>query len=360
MKKKISTIIKNRIHKFNKGLYLVLCVIKKVIKKDNEYIDAVYQLNSNPDYIKIIHNGKNNAQRIMFIINDQDRSVGFCAEIMDVLRRLIYAHDMGFFPVIIFTENFLYYDKEMNEECGNPFEYYFDHVGEKKDIESVNVVISGRFHADYIEHKYGIDSYVYNYNYDSNLSEIIGVVVNKYLRLKKEIIEDCENKLNKTNNKKILAVHYRGTDYKEGFNLHPVMVKMEQTIMAIDSILKTGKYESIFLATDDLKMSKEIKQRYAKKVIIFDDVYRSDENISVAFSKDNRKFHHYKLGYEIVRDMYTLSLCDGLVAGKSNVSCLANIFKISRKEKYEDMIIIDNGMNSNDRNHYDSVKKLLI
>ncbi len=76
---------------------------------------------------------------------------------------------------------------------------------------------------------------------------------------------------------------------------------------------------------------------------------RSDGNRSVAFSKSDRRCHHYLLGREIVRDMYTLSLCDGLVAGKSSVSYMSNLYKHSRNEEYEYMHIIDKGNNVNEK-----------
>jgi hypothetical protein len=47
--------------------------------------------------------------------------------------------------------------------------------------------------------------------------------------------------------------------------------------------------------------------------------------------------------------MYTLSLCDGLVAGKSSVSYQSNLYKHSRYEEYEYMHIIDNGNNVNEK-----------
>ena len=89
---------------------------------------------------------------------------------------------------------------------------------------------------------------------------------------------------------------------------------------------------------------------------MYADVFRSDNDTSVAFSKSDRKYHHYLLGYEIARDMYTLSLCDGLVAGKSSVSYLSNLYKHSRDEEYEYMKIIDNGNNVNENSFADMFK----
>lgn len=59
----------------------------------------------------------------------------------------------------------------------------------------------------------------------------------------------------------------------------------------------------------------------------YSDVFRSNGNISVAFSESSREQHKFKLGYEVLRDTYTLSKCDILVAGLSNVSYAARILK---------------------------------
>ena len=40
----------------------------------------------------------------------------------------------------------------------------------------------------------------------------------------------------------------------------------------------------------------------------------------VAFEKSGRKKHKYRLGLEVLRDMHTLAMCDGLVVGISQVA----------------------------------------
>ena len=50
-------------------------------------------------------------------------------------------------------------------------------------------------------------------------------------------------------------------------------------------------------------------------------------NETVMRSINKRANHHYKLGYEVLRDMYTLSECQGIVAGLSNLSIFFRICK---------------------------------
>ena len=46
----------------------------------------------------------------------------------------------------------------------------------------------------------------------------------------------------------------------------------------------------------------------------------------------------------MLRDMYTLSLCDGFIAGMSQVSLAVRIFKKSRDEEFNNLCILNNGM----------------
>ena len=50
-------------------------------------------------------------------------------------------------------------------------------------------------------------------------------------------------------------------------------------------------------------------------------------------------------GYEVLRDMYALAFCDGLVAGLSQVVNCARIVKESSGEEYDTLCIINNGIN---------------
>lgn len=352
MKKKS---FKEKFYESHPGLYLIMIVIRRVIKKDDEYIKKIYTLDSSPDYIKLTHKGNENPGKIIFNIGDLDRSVGFCAVIMDTIKKLVYAEDHGLVPNIRYTDNFLYFDDEKNKEISNPFEYYFNKVQVDGAENSLNVVVADTFHANYAKSKYELDAYTREHFYNEMLELKCAPVIRKYLQIKQDIVEACEQFIN---GRKVLGVHYRGTDYKVGYDFHPVMATDNQYVQMIDERMSTGNYDAIFLATDDSNMCKLLKEKYGDKVFFYDDVYRSDGDVSVAFSEDDRPYHHYMLGFEIVRDMYSLSLCEGLIAGKSHVSFLANLYKLSRDEKYKTLDILDNGMNDSGKIFYDSVKEL--
>ena len=148
-------------------------------------------------------------------------------------------------------------------------------------------------------------------------------------------------------NKKTLAVHYRGTDFKMNYDNHPICVTIEQELEMIRTAMKNDGFEQIFLATDDMSAINAFEAELAGQVVFYHDVLRGNDTTSVAFSKSNRKEHHYLLAYEVLRDMLTLSACEGLIAGVSQVSICARIAKASRGEAYQFLQIIDNGKNYN-------------
>ncbi len=87
------------------------------------------------------------------------------------------------------------------------------------------------------------------------------------------------------------------------------------------------------------------KEAFGEKVKYCRDVYRSDGNQNIVFSKLEWEQHHYRLGLEVLRDAYILSRCEYLIAGLSQVSFSSRLLKASRNESYCEMVIINNGIN---------------
>lgn len=338
------------------GIHLLLRTLKHVIKGDKEYIKKVSEFKGNSDYLEICHNGTEDYGKIIYVIKENTGYDGFCATMIFVLYYLIFAEQHGLAPVIRLSKEFAYFDEEMSKEIANPWEYYFVVQGNEYDEnKALNVSYCNYLQRDKIREKYGFADYSADRYYDESLFDIYSPIIRKYLVLKPEIINESENLLKPVTEigGKVLGVHFRGTDYKKGYNGHPVFVTEEQTIEEIRKAMDSGMFRAVFIATDDADICDRIKEAgVCSEVIYHSDVFRSKGNESVAFSENSRKNHRYLLGYEIARDMYTLSLCEGLVAGKSRVSLLSNLYKHSRGEEYGYMYIVDNGNNSNDNEYY--------
>ena len=106
-----------------------------------------------------------------------------------------------------------------------------------------------------------------------------------------------------------------------------------------------------------MRILSEFEKKYGSKIIKFDDVIRSNENKSVIFNENDRKYNEYYLGLEVIRDMYTLSKCEALIGGLSQVATCARIYKYSYGEKYKDLIILDNGLYNGNKKRDKKLKK---
>ena len=345
-------------------LYLVLVTAKfAIIDNNKEYIDKHYMLlNNDPsmlflkDSLASMKDGQQASEKtpamdshftvpcsgmVTYEISEQGENYGFFAELKVLLEKLLFAQMHGFAPSVKYTKGYLYFDEDMAKTVSNPFEYFFEPI-ESSGESKAYTTHSSSTHSNYIEALYGIKDYYTPKALDEALVEII----KKYIHIKSEITAPVEEIFaNKgAGGKKILGIHYRGTDYKQDAKSHPTHISFDQLKSAIAAV--AGDYDYIYVATDEKGICEKLKESFGDKVFYNEDCFRGNSDISVAFSKDERKNHHYLLGVEVIRDMYSLSKCDALIAGLSQVSYMARLFKSSRNEEYSYINIIDNGINT--------------
>lgn len=350
MKNKETKLIK----KNNPGLSLILRTLKRVLKRDDEYIQKVLNIAENPDLIEIRHNGSKDYGKIVYVIKENTKYDGFGATIRYVLACLIFAKQRGFLPVIKLSNEFTYFDEDMDKKISNPWEYYFlpsEEVADEND--AMNVCYCSYYHMKSVFDTYGLSAYNIDNYYDEQLFKLTNPLMTKYFSLKPDIINESMKLVNNSADcGKILGVHFRGTDYKQGYKGHPVFIDEDTFISEIKKSLVEGGFSKIFLATDEASIYDKLKATFSDIVILMHkDVYRGKNDRSIAFSEDSREYHHYRLGFEVARDIYTLSLCDGLLAGKSSVSYVSNLYKRSRNEKFEYLKILDKGNNEEGKSH---------
>ena len=342
-------LIHNIYHKLKQRetIYCIIRIISRVSHRDKRFSHDVAMWDMNADQLTLEHGGKYNDGSIIYIIREQGNGYGFFAEFKSMLCELLFADSLGLKPTVYYGEEYAYYEEQREKISNNAFSYYFRM---KETIfnayESRNVVYSKSCHVEYIGNIYrGI-----GYSSSEIFEETLAYVYQKYV----EILPDLEYEFNEIiqnmfQGRKILGIHYRGTDFKQGYNGHPRVTQFDQIIEAIKKALKEIQFDYIFLATDDMEAYYKFQAEFGARVKSYEDVYRSDAEVSVAFSKSSRKDHHYLLGKEVLRDAYTLSKCHGMISGVSQVSFGARIFKKSRNEKYEYLKIIDNGINKSNK-----------
>lgn len=300
--------------------------------------------------VKINHYGILHPQKVIYFIKEDNKELGFFAMYRYWIEYLYFADICGYAPVIYSGPDFPYHENGKVNGTNNAFEYYFNQptsVSVQSAKISRNVVNADAVQRQMVE--LVLTGKHSNYKVNKRYMSMMAYTVNKYMRFNEFTWEYISNGLNQLNIKgeRILGVHIRGTDFRSGYFNHPVFVTEQEYYREIDLLLARKLYSRIFVATDDIRILNNFKRKYGEQVCFYDDIKRSNRNQSVAFSKDVRCNHKYYLGLEVIRDMYTLSKCTGLVAGVSQVAICAQINKLARKEHYENLKIIDNGLNEN-------------
>lgn len=329
----------NFLDKHKKIHYLGKCV--KNINND-VFVNRFIEFGKDPYSIQIVNKGTENRGKIVMLITNNYPLNGFFAEFMDTLKLLAYADRLGFEPYVLYKNDFLYFE----EGDTNTFDEYFVQPTQltlNLVNHSCNLFESSLEHSYLfdIEHAWKPGKYLFDEKYINDLA----LVMQKYIKLNEfteSYIQDSMTRLFRNNNK-ILGVHHRETDFKAGYRNHPSYISVEEKMNEIDLI--QDKYDLIFIATDSKNAIDKFRKRWPDKVVYYTDVFRSDGEVSVAFSDDDRKDHKHLLGLEVLRDMYTLARCDGLIAGISKVSVCAQITKKNFNQDYEYIKILDNGIN---------------
>ena len=313
---------------------------------DKDYVTKAVQTDSMVMRCKTF--GKENSDKNIYLIEFSEKNNGFFAVYHKLLKHLYYADRFHFIPVVSYSRDFIYSEDHPVNGTDNPFEYYFIQpagISTESAKNSRNVFRSEYIHTmiDDLEQKKMSD-----YDVSDEYIAEMGKIAHKYIKLNDTVSDKIENDIAGIHiDDNTIGVHYRGTDYKRGFTGHPRFTDMEEYIEKTKELLQQGRYNKVFLATDDSEVIGEFRAELGDIVVCFNDAYRSGGDVSVAFSKDSRDNHHYLLGLEVLRDMTALSRCGALVSGASQVSFAACVTKSGNGEKYQDRTMISHGVEKN-------------
>ena len=272
---------------------------------------------------------------------------GFFAVFRRLLSALYFSDEIGAKPYVAYSKDFIYAEDHPVNESDDPFGYYFCPIRavEEKSLKQLNAVI--RFSPKHIrlaENLNGEVSYL-NYRVTDEYLQAMASTCKKYIELNDVMEAYVQKGIAEIDaDDRTLAVHCRGTDFNLGCKNHPVIVTVEDYFRFIDELLQTGEFDKIFLATDDENRLKKFIEKYGDQVRYYRDVKRTSGSEGVHYSTSNRENHHYWLGAEVIRDVYTMASCGGLVAGMSEVSIGARVFKQANGQKFKKLMIIDKGI----------------
>lgn len=315
---------------------------------------------SDPFNVKIYELGEMNKDKVIALIRFPDlwiKTAGFFALFNRTLCALSFCERLGLIPVLENWKDCAYQEDISINGYTNVFEYYFrplSDIDEQDAANSYNVIIPSNPNMDIVMHQYNVEKW---YAPSEDYIKHMGKIWRKYIHLNDAINTQINADIDYIiHEKNTLGVHFRGTDFKLNVNNHPISISVEDYFYFIDEALDKGGFEQIFLATDDLDAIESFKKRY-DNIICYEDVYRTKGDTSVAYSSSNRELHRYKLGYEVVRDMYTLGSCQGLIAGASQVNIAARIYKSSMNANFEYFKLLDKGINKNNVEWIDYYRK---
>ncbi len=335
--------------KKNEMIYYLGVAWKK--RKDTKFRRKFFKFYDTPDALLFEHLGTENSDRNIYLIYTDNNMRGFFSLFNLVLDGLEFAEYYHLTPVIEFGENTIYHEKNGIDGVMNSFEYYFKEPSEislESAHHSKNVVFYEPPHR-----KLAIPDFYCTVGAsltdDDKMKEYLNrraQTIKKYIRFSdnaQKYLDDTVGSL--ISGEKTLGVHVRGTDMNAGYNGHAKVVLPTEYLETAKQVFKTGDFKQVFLATDETAVIKLFEEFFGDRLVYFRDSLRSDNGKALHFSQSKREHHKYKLGLEVLRDMYALSLCDGLIAGISNVSLSARMMKKSFNKEYENMVILSHGFN---------------
>ena len=295
----------------------------KILKKSKNYNDnLLYSIKSF---------GEKNKNKIFYVIN-RSPGGGMFSNLNFIIHHLLIADKFSFIPIID-MQNFgtFYNEKVKINNSLNSWDYYFEKINKfkLKDIyQSKNVI----FTMKNTNNNIFFDGY-------ENLSSQHIKIVKKYIKFNKQLVN--ESKLFIRSNfkgKKILGVHFRGSDQKTQ-ERHPYPATIEQIKTKIEFLFKKKNFDKFFLVTEEKKYFDYFKKNMKNKMLHTNSFVSNKVNI---FNDNNRNLHRYKVGKENIINMICLSKTDHILCVSSNLADASIFFN----DKKIPVTKIDNGINS--------------
>ena len=274
----------------------------------------------------------NKNKHLTFYVIQRSPGGGMFSNLCFVIHHLSIANELGFIPVID-MENFatIYNENIKIKNSFNSWDYYFEPVSKYKLIDvykSKKVIITS-------SKTMGI-KYFDGFEYFSKKHKKI---IKKYIKFKNFLITKKKIFLkNNFYNKKILGVHFRGTDYKN-MERHPLPATKKQIYSKIKKIQKKYNYDKIFLVTEEKDYFNFLSKEF-NNLFIYPSILTDKKQL---FFEKNIKSLRYKIGEENIINMMLLSSTNHILGISSHMINSAMFFS---KRKIL-LTKIDNGNNSN-------------
>ena len=247
---------------------------------------------------------KYNSRNGVFAIEIKS-SVGLGAKLEWCLEILAYCHENGLIPQFKFS----YPHSEKSED-------YFGKFFKLKEIIDENKPVRFTTISSIIELDLGKD-------YDTILTiELATYLINKYLAVKQDVISEVESFCHQHfANRRVLGVHYRGTDKTK----ESPVVPYDTVKRNIEHYLKLHPETGcVFIASDDINFIENMEWASVGRSIIYrNDSLRSQDGNSIHESADTNK---YEVNRDAIVNCLLLSRCDALLKTASILSGWSKLF----------------------------------
>jgi hypothetical protein len=221
------------------------------------------------------------------------------------LEILAYCHDNDLVPQFKFS----YPNSEKSED-------YFGQLFKLKAIISGNKPVKFTTISSIVELDLGKD-------YDRILNiELATYLINKYLAIKQDVLSEVERFCHQYfANRKVLGVHYRGTDKGK-----------ESPIVSYDSVKRNIEHylmlhpetNCVFISSDDINFIEDMETAPIGRPIVYrNDSARSRDGNSIHQSADTNK---YEVNRDAIVNCLLLSRCDALLKTPSILSGWSKLF----------------------------------
>jgi hypothetical protein len=303
-----------------------LVVKKKILKKS---------INNNDELSYSIKSfGEKNRNKIFYVIN-RTPGGGMFSNLNFVIHHLLIAEKFKFTPIIDMKNFPTFYNEKIKiNNSYNSWDYYFEKINQFKikDVyQSKNVIFTNK--------KTNKSKFFDGFE---QLSSEHTRIAKKYIKFNKLLINESNNYVKKNfKGKKILGVHFRGSDQKTQ-ERHPLPATIKQVGKNIRYLLKKHKFDKFFLITEEEKYLNYFNKPLKNKILFFNSFVSSKVNIFEDNPK-KRRLHRYHLGRENIINMLCLSKTDHILCVSSNFPDAAIFFA----DKKIPITKINNGFNSN-------------
>lgn len=329
---------------------------QKCVRKlpDQAFVRHVLSGGNDPLNLQLEERGEENPNRIVYFITSKDRSKGFFAQHRVLLLALQFADRFGFDPVVSYCDHNAYLDAA-DDGCADAFEYYFQQpcgISPEAAGRSQNVLLFQDKHLN-------LFTDAVDYNITQTQIDACARMQKKYVRLRPEIQRRMDGEIDRVlRGKRVLGVHFRGTDFQTNFNRHPKFITAQEQADAAKRMMKEQNCDAVFLATDSSAALDIYRDRFGERLVFFDDAFRSAGALPVTLVQNERDRHHFRLGYEALRDLHALVRCHAFVGVRSQMDFCVLITQKSLNQRFESFELLDHGINTNLKSAYQAGKKV--